>query len=230
MSYQLHNADGEEHAQPQEGAASVEIQVQLSNALTSSTTIPQDIINNCLVAIPAKYWWYFKCYYLAAIHMIIKNLYHSKVRDWKSDCAIGLGAMAIWLLNDGIPLQQNGGTNPLAYWYTTIEEFFISHRASISPVQWEGGLELANTDYTSMIDYDSVVGWSSFSLTMVSYVAIFKFCETALITELAIPHCLYAGLNLNVETHANYTRDMEPVWITLMARATTLQKVSHHIQ
>ena len=42
---------------------------------------------------------YFKWYRLAAIHMIITNLYHSNVRDRKSDCTIGLGAMAIWMLN-----------------------------------------------------------------------------------------------------------------------------------
>ena len=111
-------ADGQHHNRTQEGAARVETRVQLSKALTSFTSDPQEIIKDCLVAIPAKYWWlvifalhhvshalmvkhfrYFKWYHLAAIHMIITNLHHSKVRDWKSDCAIGLGALAIWLLN-----------------------------------------------------------------------------------------------------------------------------------
>ena len=31
--------------------------------------------------------------------MVIKNLYHSNVRDRKSDCALALGALAIWIIN-----------------------------------------------------------------------------------------------------------------------------------
>ena len=42
---------------------------------------------------------WFKWYRLAAVHMVVKNLYHSKARDLKSDCALGLGALAIWIIN-----------------------------------------------------------------------------------------------------------------------------------
>lgn len=49
-------ADGEEHDRTQEGSARVEIRVQLSKALTSFIQSPQKVLDDCLVAIPAKYW------------------------------------------------------------------------------------------------------------------------------------------------------------------------------
>ncbi|KAI5981594.1 hypothetical protein EDD15DRAFT_2379232 [Pisolithus albus] len=83
----------------QEGCAHIEVHIQLSKASTALTMIPDCLLRCCLVAIPSKNWWLFKWYCLAAVHMIIKNLYHSKVRDRRSDCAIGLGAIIIWILN-----------------------------------------------------------------------------------------------------------------------------------
>ena len=50
-------ADGQDHNCAQEGTARVEIRVQLSEALTSFARYPGGILENCLVAIPAKFWW-----------------------------------------------------------------------------------------------------------------------------------------------------------------------------
>lgn len=50
-------ADGDQQRHTQEGCARLEARVGLSRALTSLITIPDRIIDYCLVPLPAKSWW-----------------------------------------------------------------------------------------------------------------------------------------------------------------------------
>ena len=65
-------ADGQDHNWTHEGATRVETRVRCSKALTSFTSDPQEIIEDCLVATPVKYWWLviFALFYVSNALMV----------------------------------------------------------------------------------------------------------------------------------------------------------------
>jgi hypothetical protein len=59
MSVVLYECTADEDGQhtPQDGCARIEVRVPLSQALTTLTTCPQQLLNDCVVSIPSKQWW-----------------------------------------------------------------------------------------------------------------------------------------------------------------------------
>ena len=54
--YECTAGENDQHT-PQDGCARIEVQVPLSQALTTLTTCSQQLLNNCVVAISSKQWW-----------------------------------------------------------------------------------------------------------------------------------------------------------------------------
>ncbi|KAG8218047.1 hypothetical protein J3R82DRAFT_3387 [Butyriboletus roseoflavus] len=84
---------------PHEGCARLEVRVCLANVHHTLACFPRNLLNQTVVQIPARYWWYFKWLRLAAIHNVLTNLHNAPSKDRSSDSSLALGAMMIWILN-----------------------------------------------------------------------------------------------------------------------------------
>ncbi|KAG6370137.1 hypothetical protein JVT61DRAFT_12439 [Boletus reticuloceps] len=98
---------------PQDGTARIEVRVQLGEALTALISIPDPVIDHSIVAIPSRYWWYFKWYRLASINTVLRNLAASTARNRQSDSVVGLAGLVIWILN-GLYRRPDPRFNSLA--------------------------------------------------------------------------------------------------------------------
>ncbi|KIM49967.1 hypothetical protein SCLCIDRAFT_1116525, partial [Scleroderma citrinum Foug A] len=84
---------------PQDGCARIEVRARLSDAMDVLSDIPEEIVQECIAAIPAMPYWSFKWYRLAGIYAVVKSLCNSSAEGRGTECSLALGGIVVWLLN-----------------------------------------------------------------------------------------------------------------------------------
>ncbi|KDQ50055.1 hypothetical protein JAAARDRAFT_142542, partial [Jaapia argillacea MUCL 33604] len=81
------------------GCTRLEVRATLSTSREHLTELPDGFLEEAVVALPAEQWWAYRFYRVAALHYVFRELQvaSSQSRMWKQ--SLGLGAIAVWMLN-----------------------------------------------------------------------------------------------------------------------------------
>ncbi|KAI6124390.1 hypothetical protein EV401DRAFT_1856772, partial [Pisolithus croceorrhizus] len=83
----------------QTGSARLEVRVPLRRAITANRFFDERLLELTVVSIPAKTWWTFKYYRLAAVRMVLRSLLDAPGTLRTHPSSLALGAATIWVMN-----------------------------------------------------------------------------------------------------------------------------------